>query len=180
MHERRYDGDADRLRSDERMQRLQVEQVIQLSLEGIHPSTLLDVGTGSGVFAEAFSKNGLTVTGLDVNLDMLKMARKAVPDALLTRGLAEYLPFKNKTFDVIFYGLVFHETDDFPLTLREAIRTSAQRAVILEWPYLEQDFGPPLNHRLKKEQIISLATKAGFAKTRVFELNHLLLYRCDL
>jgi methylase of polypeptide subunit release factors len=53
MHERRFRGDPARLRSPERLEQLEVERVVELSLEGITAGSVLDVGTGTGVFAEA-------------------------------------------------------------------------------------------------------------------------------
>ncbi len=53
MHEKRFSGDINRLRSPERQERLEVERVTGLCLEGIFPKTMLDIGTGSGLFAES-------------------------------------------------------------------------------------------------------------------------------
>ena len=72
MHERQYNRKVERLRDPERIARLEVERVANLSLEhlmGVH--TMLDVGTGSGLFAEQFVAKGLQVSGLDTNPEML-------------------------------------------------------------------------------------------------------------
>jgi hypothetical protein len=53
-HKRRYAGGAERLRAPQRMALLETVRVVQLCGEGISAATVLDVGTGSGVFAEAF------------------------------------------------------------------------------------------------------------------------------
>lgn len=55
MHEKRFSGGLERLRSQERVERLEVPRVIQLCLEGENYTSMLDVGTGSGLFAEGFS-----------------------------------------------------------------------------------------------------------------------------
>jgi len=39
---------------------------------------MLDIGTGTGVFAEAFAALGIAVTGIDVNADLLAAARHLV------------------------------------------------------------------------------------------------------
>jgi 2-polyprenyl-3-methyl-5-hydroxy-6-metoxy-1,4-benzoquinol methylase len=65
MHERRYNGEVERLRATQRVALLEVNRVVDLCLEGIQAMNILDVGTGGGIFAEAFSKRGMNVTGID-------------------------------------------------------------------------------------------------------------------
>jgi hypothetical protein len=61
--------------------------------------------------------------------------------------------------------------------LREAHRVARQRVVILEWPYQEEEFGPPLAHRLKPEEVAALAYRAGFEKVETLYLDRMVLYR---
>ena len=65
MHEKRFDGGIERLRAPERVARLEVERVVDLCLEGVEIKNVLDVGTGSGLFAGAFFERGLEVAGID-------------------------------------------------------------------------------------------------------------------
>ncbi len=44
---------------------------------------MLDVGTGTGLFAEGFAKLGIAVTGIDVDLELLATARKHVPTGVV-------------------------------------------------------------------------------------------------
>ena len=50
-HERRFNGAADRLRAADRVARLEVPRVVALSLAGLTATSVLDVGTGTGIFA---------------------------------------------------------------------------------------------------------------------------------
>jgi ubiquinone/menaquinone biosynthesis C-methylase UbiE len=75
MHEKRFDGDIDRLRNPERIARLEVERVVSLCLERAGIKRVLDVGCGTGVFAQEFSKQRLTVVGVDINPIMLPAAQ---------------------------------------------------------------------------------------------------------
>ncbi len=177
LHERRFDGAVERLRTPERIARLEVERTVALSVQGLEAHTLLDVGTGSGLFAEAFQNQGLAVSGVDVNPQMVQVASQLVPGGDFRLASAESLPFQPETFDVVFMGLVFHETDDALQALREARRVARQRVVILEWPYQEEEFGPPLAHRLKPEEVAALAYKAGFEKVETLYLDNMVLYR---
>jgi 2-polyprenyl-3-methyl-5-hydroxy-6-metoxy-1,4-benzoquinol methylase len=79
-NERRFHGKPDRLRSPERLALLEVERVIALSVEGLEPGRMLDVETGTGIFAEVFLANGFAVAGIDTNDAMLEGAGRLVPD----------------------------------------------------------------------------------------------------
>jgi methylase of polypeptide subunit release factors len=64
-HYRRFHGDPKRLRSPQRVALLEVERVIALSMENLAVKSVLDLGTGTGVFAEAFSELVPAVIGID-------------------------------------------------------------------------------------------------------------------
>ena len=126
--------DVERLRSQEHVQRLEVSRVVRLALEDSSIKSLLDIGTGSGIFAEAFAKQGLTVTGIDANPEMLDAAWSHLPTADFKQAAAEAIPFPDSSFDLAFMGLVLHETDDLLKAMQEAGRVSRVRLVVLEWP----------------------------------------------
>jgi len=179
-HERRFNREIERLRDPDRITRLEVDRVTQLALENLNDvGDVLDVGTGSGVFAEQFAAKGLQVTGLDVNPQMLPAAQQHVPSGIFQEGAAEKLPFSDVSFDLVFMGLLLHETDDLQAALSEAYRVARQRLAILEWPDEDQSFGPPRHHRLAYEKIASVAKQAGFKGVEQIRLENLVLYRLD-
>jgi ubiquinone/menaquinone biosynthesis C-methylase UbiE len=180
MHERRFNREIERLRDPERIARLEVDRVINLVLEDLKEvCSVLDVGCGSGVFAEQFAAQGLQVTGLDANPEMLPAAQQYVPGGIFREGIAEKLPFADGAFDLVYMGLVLHETDDILAALQEAKRVVLKRLAILEWPDEEQSFGPPREHRLAFEKIEALAKQAGFNAVKETRLENLTLYRID-
>jgi ubiquinone/menaquinone biosynthesis C-methylase UbiE len=176
-HERRFHGGAERLRLPQRLQLLETDRVVRLGLEGLVVRSVLDVGTGSGVFAEAFAKEKLTVAGIDPDPDLLSVARRFVPGAAFQVAVAESLPFEDGSFDLVFLGLVLHETDDPVAALAEARRVARKRIMILEWPYVTEDRGPPLAHRLPPERVRELAKTAGFPSIERITLAHMELFR---
>jgi uncharacterized protein (DUF302 family)/ubiquinone/menaquinone biosynthesis C-methylase UbiE len=179
-HERRFNREIERLRDPDRMARLEVDRVTRLVLENMQDAqAVLDVGTGSGLFAEQFVATGLHVTGLDVNPQMLIAAQEFVPAGVFKEGIAEKLPFSDASFDLVFMGLLLHETDDVLAALQEAFRVTRQRLAILEWPDEEQTFGPPRHHRLAHEKIAAAAKQAGFKKVEQIRMENLVLYRLD-
>ncbi len=178
-HEKRFNDAIERLRSAERTELLEVDRVVDLCLEGITPISVLDVGTGSGVFAEEFARRGAEVTGLDPNPHMLETARGFIPGGTFVEGAAEDIPFPDDSFDLVYLGHVLHETDDTQLALEEARRVTRMRVAVLEWPYREEETGPPLAHRLKEETVIALARQAGFTRVETLQLSHMVLFRFE-
>jgi SAM-dependent methyltransferase len=176
-HERRFQGLADRLRAPERIALLEVPRVVALSTESLIIKNALDVGTGSGIFAEALAALGIEVTGIDVNADLLALARQYVPTAQFEEAPAEKIPFADQAFDLVFLGHVLHETDNLLGALQEARRVARQRVTILEWPYRQEEKGPPLGHRLKPEVVSDLAAQAGYRDVEIIHLEHMDFYR---
>ena len=180
MHERRFKGNADDLRSTERVAALEVPRVVWVCLAGIEVRQVLDVGTGTGLFAEAFSDQGLEVSGIDIDAEMIAAAEQHVRGGVFRRAQAEDIPFGDRCFDLVFLGQVLHESDDPGKILEEAKRVGRKRVAILEWPYREQDQGPPLNHRLKPEVIADLIEKAGLTAIDTVLLKSVVLYLADI
>lgn len=180
LGERRFVGKIDKLHSPERVVRLEVEKVLDMSLKGIEATSALDVGTGGGLFADAFLKRGLYVSGIDINPDMVAAAQTYAPQAQFKEASAEHLPYEDDAFDVVFLGHVLHEVDDFVQALREARRVARRRVTVLEWPYREEEHGPPLAHRLKTEDVINYARQAGFREVEALDLQHMTLYRLNI
>jgi ubiquinone/menaquinone biosynthesis C-methylase UbiE len=179
MHEKRFAGEIERLRSPERVERLELEHVTGLCLDGQPLSSVLDVGTGSGLFADAFSRHGLEVAGVDANPEMLAAARQFVPKGDFRAGTAEALPYPDGSFDLVFMGLVLHESDEPLKALQEARRVARQQVCILEWLYREGVFGPPLAHRLNPEDLTGWFQKSGFIKWKETDLANTVLYQLE-
>jgi ubiquinone/menaquinone biosynthesis C-methylase UbiE len=177
MHERRFQAEIDRLRSPGRIERLEVQRVIDLCLEGGQVRSVLDIGTGSGIFAEGFAEKVATVIGIDANPEMVKVSKELVPRASFQVATAESIPFADKSFDLAFLGLVLHEADDAQKALSESKRCAKRSVVVLEWPYKQEEMGPPLAHRLISEDVVAMAKRVGFKAVTMIPLKDLLLYQ---
>jgi ubiquinone/menaquinone biosynthesis C-methylase UbiE len=176
MHERRFNGEVERLRAPQRLALLEVDRVVDLCLEDTQIMNVLDVGTGSGIFAEAFSKRGMKGSGIDPNPEMLKAAKEFAPTGIFFNGTVEKMPFKNKSFDLVFLGHVLHESDDLTKALSESQRVTKKKVCTLEWPYKQEGSGPPLEHRLKTEEVLAAAEHAGFSSVETIQLQHMVLF----
>ena len=115
--------------------------------------------------------------GVDANPQMVEAAGQLVPQVDFREATAEALPYPDASFDLVFMGLVFHETDDPLRALQEARRVACKQVSILEWPYREEQVGPPLAHRMDPLTLEKLAHQAGFTQLETIPLNVLVLYR---
>jgi ubiquinone/menaquinone biosynthesis C-methylase UbiE len=164
------------LRSSGRLALLEIERVLDLCLAAFPAKSVLDVGTGTGLFAESFVARGLQVAGIDVNPAMIEAARRLVPQARFRHASAEAVPYDDGAFDLAFMGLVLHETDDRLQALREARRVACLGTAVLEWPFRQAQYGPPLAHRLNPGELAALTQDAGFSRVETLPLSHLVLY----
>ena len=84
---------------------------------------VLEVGAGTGRFGAALADSGATVYGLDIDADMLSLAR----GRLERRGVladVHNLPFRANTFDLALAVTVCEFTEDVPQVIAELARVT--------------------------------------------------------
>ena len=177
MHHRHFHGNVELLRAPQRLALLEIDRTIDSCLEGIRASTVLDVGVGSGVFAEVFVARGLAVTGVDINPAMVEIAQRDVPAGHFQVAAAEALPFADNAFDLVFSSHVLHEADDAHRMLTEMKRVARSRVAIMEWPYQQEEPGPPLSMRIEPGKLVQLIEEAGFHHYEQIALTHMTFFR---
>lgn len=100
---------------------------------------ILDLATGAGFQAEAFSARGCRVMGIDYVFDRLKLAQQRRTRLELGWVVADgaKLPLGTRSFDVVSVSLALH---DMPLdvirSILEEIRRVARRRVVIAEPRL--------------------------------------------
>ncbi len=180
-NDRVFNDNIDKLRDPDRIERYQPAEIIDACLIAAPAKTVLDIGTGTGLFAEFFTKRKCEVTGIDLNEQMLEAARMHVPGAVFEKAKAESLPFDDDSFDLVFFGCSLHEVDDLVESLTQARRVAKQAVIALDFEYRDQDFGPPLHHRIPMEKLKSACQKAGFADLTVQPISQmaLFIFQCE-
>ena len=92
---------------------------------------VLDIGSGTGALAVRAARRGAVVRGIDINPEMLAIARERVREAhleerveLVEQGVAELDALKAETFDSVVSGLCFSELshDELRYTLDQVVR----------------------------------------------------------
>jgi ubiquinone/menaquinone biosynthesis C-methylase UbiE len=118
-HFDRIAGRYDRLRAPPGVTDVHETLVREADLAG---KRVLDIGCGTGINLRILSESfGCRVAGVDSSEGMLAEARRKVPDADLRLGVAERLPFDDRSFDGALMSLVVHHLDR-PSAFVEACR----------------------------------------------------------
>src|SRR5487761_550723 len=103
---------------------LRIQQVISHALEGCN--SVLNVGSGTG----SYEPDQIQVVGVDPSSLML---RQSTSLSNSVRGVAEYLPFPDKSFDASMGVHTIHHWTDKSLGLHEMERVARDRVIIFTW-----------------------------------------------
>ena len=112
------------------------------TLKDIAPKHIIDVATGTGDFAiKAHQMLGCNVTGTDLSVGMLEVAKQKVADLGLAEKIdlaeadSEQLPFEDNTFDAVTvaFGVRNYENLDKGLAEMARVIKPGGRMVILEF-----------------------------------------------
>ena len=100
---------------------------------------ILDLGCGTGVLERYLSGAGVSVTGLDLTEEMIRLSqRKSIPCLeSLAVGDAEHLPFKDGSFDIVFSCYVVKYCSP------ERLASEVMRVLRPEGQVLLYDFSSP-------------------------------------
>ena len=116
--------------------------------------SVLDVGCATGGYCLELNKQGFKCTGLDVNNDYVKIAKKNGVNAYLIK---EEFPFKDKTFDtVVLFELIEHVVEPDKI-LKEARRV-AKKNILISVPNCNgfealKNYGLTYEHFLEMDHI---------------------------
>ncbi len=111
--------------------RIQKGDVRRLLPRAARGDTLLDIGCGTGHWTSFFAQMGYRVTGLDVSLRMVGVARIAAPGRPFLVSDAMSLPFRRASFDVIAGMATLEFLPDPTLAVDEMVRCAKRHGVLL-------------------------------------------------
>ena len=139
----------------------------------------LDVGCGTGsiaAHAKRIVQPGGQVIALDPSRQMLRLATvDRVADAV--QGLAEWLPFREKTFDMLAMGYALRHVEDLQLTFREYMRVLKPGGVLLLLEFIRPPSGP--FYQLVKYYLRNVAPAVTRLLTRNREAQALMVYHWE-
>ena len=92
--------------------------------------SLLEVGSGTGHFADLWAGAGLDATGIDMAPDRLAFSRRHRPTFPVIRGDALTLPFRERSFDIVALITALEFVSSPVAALEEAARVARQGLLI--------------------------------------------------
>lgn len=108
------------------MQRKTHWEYLAEQVEGLASASILDIGSGKGVFLLEAAGHGVVATGLEVSEGYIAIARErlaaAGSEATIMHGVAEKLPFPDASFDFANIGEVIEHVEEPRQMLAEALR----------------------------------------------------------
>ncbi len=161
----------EKLESEERYESMQ--PVRRLTEAGMaEGEQVLDIGSGTGFYtraaAEVVGKSGYVV-GIDILEDMLVVARDLGAEENIEYRKSEEssFPVEDHTMDWALMTNLYHELEEPEQFIREIRRILKDRGSVYltDWLPVEQEDGPPVEHRIHASQVIGSFETYGFTVT---------------
>jgi ubiquinone/menaquinone biosynthesis C-methylase UbiE len=130
-----FDRDAGLSIASRLVEKKALKTFINLSQLNFSALKVLNIGCGGGKEALWLFEKGVgQVVCLDVSLPFLKLAKKRLhgKKANFIQAKGEKLPFKDNSFDLVFYMGALHHLKNISLGLKEAARVSRRIAILSE------------------------------------------------
>jgi len=105
-------------------------------IDGLQPSSILEVGCGEGYVLEALRRHGITcpLAGIDFSAEAVDAARLRVPDADLAVDDALSLAQRGQRYDLVLMIEVLEHIDK-PERMLPVLERIASRSVVLSVPW---------------------------------------------
>jgi ubiquinone/menaquinone biosynthesis C-methylase UbiE len=141
---------------------------------------ILEAGSGTGRWISSFDENTLNTFGLDYSYEMIKISKNSKSNLKVINADADYIPFKDNFFDLIFCVNAIHHFPDKELFIKESKRVLSGNGMIAVFgvdPHLDKDwyvykcfdnvYENDLKRFLSLEQLKNLLTNSGFKQIQV-------------
>lgn len=130
---------------EEMFRQLRHMAVTEMPVGRLSGKAVLEVGSGAGAHSALFARHGAEVTSLDLVADrVLASARKLdwidTPGQFALQGDAEFLPFGDSCFDIVYSNGVLHHTPDTAKAIREVYRVLRPGGVAIVMLYARHSF----------------------------------------
>lgn len=139
---------------------------------------ICDIGAGSGIFtipAARITKN--TVCAIEINdefIDIIneKARSEKLPNIKTLKVLDDRYDLETGSVDLAVMVTVFHEIDQKDPVLAEIKRIlkSTGRLAFIEFHKRETPMGPPVDHRISREEVIRISGVNGFRVLNEFDV----------
>lgn len=168
-----------KLDNEQRRKLLPPEQTL-ISLGLQEGDIMADIGCGIGYFSipasEIVGEDG-KIFAMDISSEMLKDVEIKIienhisnMETVLTEENNLKLEDNKVTF--AFISLVLHEANEKGNFISEIKRILSPegKIAIVEWEKINSDFGPPIDHRLNKMDLVEILNALGFSNISIIEI----------
>lgn len=140
--------------------------------------TAADIGAGLGYFSFPMAER-VGPQGRIVALDPSRAAREELESRAVRNGYGQVQVHEGKAEDTglpvgsvdrVLWHTMYHEVDNRTQALNEMLRIlrSGGLWVVVDWVKEAMEQGPPLEHRVSAEQVLSEVTEVGFLPVENF------------
>lgn len=146
---------------------------------GITVPRLVEVGCGSGYYAEVFAAlvpGGVSYTGIDYSEAMIARARSNYPSTAFEVADATQLPYPDDAYDIVFNGVSLMHIIGYEAAIREAARVASRFCILHTVPVFDDHpttylskyaYGAPVVEIVfGKRELMSLCRDAGLRLQR--------------
>ncbi len=139
------------------------------------PHVIVEIGSGTGLFAARFARMapGAVVYAVDTEplmIEWMEANRPEVAAARVRPLLAEetHIPLDDGIADLVTMINLHHELAEPDATYAEAFRLLREggQVLVVDWSPGESEHGPPAAVRVSAETLADFLTRAGFSEVR--------------
>ena len=141
---------------------------------------MADIGCGIGYFTIPASKiigDSGKIFALDILPKMLqdigiKIKENTISNIKIILTEENDLKLEDNKTTIAFISCVLHEANEKEKFLNEIKRIISPKGkiTIVEWQKINSDFGPPIDHRLDKMDLIKVLDKVGFSDISTIDI----------
>jgi cyclopropane fatty-acyl-phospholipid synthase-like methyltransferase len=163
-----------RFESPERDAYQKPEMVLDF-LGEINGKTIMDIGAGSGYFSVKLAKKGAKVIAADVSNEFQDALKKRIEDDNHKNIELRKIPYdspnlEEKEVDIVFIVNTYHHIEnrsEYFKKVKKGTKTEGV-LVVIDFFKVESPIGPPLDHKLSMDVVITELKKAGYTS---FDVN---------
>ena len=148
---------------------------------GLHEGDVMaDIGCGIGYFTIPASKivgDSGKIFAMDILPEMLqdvgiKIKENNISNIEIILTEENDLKLEDNKITIAFISSVLHEADEKENFLNEIKRIISPkgRIAIVEWQKINSEFGPPIDHRLDKIDLIKILDTVGFSNISTIDI----------
>lgn len=175
MHQNSIEELIKRFESPERDAYQKPEKVLEY-LGNIKGKKIMDIGAGTGYFSVKLAQKGAFVIAADVNEQFQEYLKKRIQDEKIKNVELRKIPYdspnlSNQEVDMVFLVNTYHHIEnrvEYFAKVKTGLKKEGSLVIIDFLKVKEIPVGPPIEHKLSIDEVITELKKAGYT---TFEIN---------